>query len=73
MKYDSFHVGIEDPGGQCIVCEKTLRQGQETARLKDGEMWVILCCPLCLSAYQEKPEFYLSLRALRFAEQPRRE
>lgn len=73
MDYDPFHVGLEDPEGQCIVCKKPLRRGQETARLRDGEMWVILCCPLCLDAYQKKPEFYQALRAGRMAERPKQE
>ena len=68
MNHDTFHIGLEDPEGQCIVCGKRVTHGNETARLNVEGSWVILCCPLCFGVYEKKPEVYLALRDLKHSQ-----
>ncbi len=42
----------------CLVCGKGLAQGGGFARIKDGDIMVSLCCPLCLETFQNDPTPY---------------
>jgi len=45
--------------GQCIVCLKAVRQGDELCNMKFGDHIVSVCCPLCFAALQADPPAYL--------------
>lgn len=68
MKFDTFSVGTDDLQGECIVCSKVIRPGQETSRFRVEESDILVCCPFCLSAYEEQPQFFLALREERMSD-----
>ena len=65
-------MSMEDPEGwqidwekHCIVCGKSVLDGEGFAHLRvEGEM-VAVCCPLCFENFEKNPKRYLSLRRLR--------
>jgi predicted nucleic acid-binding Zn ribbon protein len=49
----------------CIVCGKSVLDGEGFAHLRvEGEM-VAICCPLCFENFEKHQKRYLSLRRLR--------
>ena len=49
----------------CIVCGKSVLEGEGFSHIRvEGEM-VALCCPLCFETFEKDPKRYLSLRRLR--------
>jgi len=44
---------------QCAVCEKEIPGGKWTARLKQGDHMVAVCCPLCLDTFEANPKAYM--------------
>ena len=46
---------------QCIVCLKTVREGDSSiCHFNLENHWVTVCCPLCFEALQADPTTYLS-------------
>jgi predicted nucleic acid-binding Zn ribbon protein len=49
----------------CIVCGKSVLDGEGFCHMRvEGEM-VAICCPLCFETFEKNPKRYLSLRRLR--------
>lgn len=49
----------------CIVCGKSVLDGEGYCHMRvEGEM-VTICCPLCFENFEKDPKRYLSLRRLR--------
>jgi predicted nucleic acid-binding Zn ribbon protein len=49
----------------CIVCGKSVLDGEGFCHMRvEGEM-VAICCPLCFETFEKDPKRYLSLRRLR--------
>jgi predicted nucleic acid-binding Zn ribbon protein len=69
---------MEDPDAwqtdwqkHCIVCGKSVLEGQGFAHLKvEGEM-VAICCPLCFETFEKDPKRYLTLRRMRQSDRQR--
>lgn len=48
-------IGWLTEGECCLVCGKEIASGQKAARIRDGEIFVSLCCPLCVETFQKNP------------------
>ena len=49
----------------CIVCGKSVLDGEGFCHMRvEGEM-VAICCPLCFENFEKNPKRYLTLRMLR--------
>ena len=49
----------------CIVCGKSVLEGEGFCHMRvEGEM-VAICCPLYFESFEKDPKRYLSLRRLR--------
>jgi predicted nucleic acid-binding Zn ribbon protein len=49
----------------CIVCGKSVLEGEGYCHMRvEGEM-VAICCPLCFATFEKNPKHYLSLRRFR--------
>jgi len=49
----------------CIVCGKSVLDGEGFCHMRvEGEM-VAICCPLCFETFEKDPRRYLTLRRLR--------
>lgn len=46
----------------CIVCGKSVDEGQGMAHLKVSERMIALCCPLCIETFNKDPMHYVRLR-----------
>jgi hypothetical protein len=44
---------------QCAVCEKGITGGKWFARIRNGQLVVALCCPLCTETFEVDPKPYL--------------
>jgi len=44
----------------CVVCNKGLRPGDALAKLHQSGNTLPICCPLCLEAYLDDPDLYLT-------------
>lgn len=51
----------------CIVCGKSVLDGQGFCHIKVDEEMVAICCPLCFETYENNPQRYLSLHRMRRA------
>ncbi|HET7238120.1 MAG TPA: hypothetical protein VFI76_03795 [Terrimicrobiaceae bacterium] len=60
----------EDFDKQCLVCGKSVDHGEGFCRLKVGEHFIALCCPLCMEVYEKNPERYLVKLAIRRSRPP---
>jgi YHS domain-containing protein len=47
----------------CIVCGKSVDQGEGMCHIKAGARMIALCCPLCIETFNKDPMHYLHLRA----------
>lgn len=48
---------------QCIVCLKTVRDGDSSiCHFNFEHRWVTICCPLCFEAFEIEPRKYLARR-----------
>lgn len=56
----------------CAVCDNNIHGGHWFARRTHGGVTVALCCPLCLDAFEAKPEVYVG-RVATFADMPAKE
>ena len=54
-----------DEGEICVVCGKSLEEGEALAKLHEGENKLSICCPLCMEAYRADPKPYLERLAKR--------
>lgn len=57
MNFDASNMDCEFV--QCAVCEKEIRGGKWSARIRHGGRMVALCCPLCTEAFEANPQPYL--------------
>jgi ribosomal protein L24E len=49
----------------CIVCGKSVLEGEGYCHMRvEGEM-VAICCPLCFETFEKNPKHYLGLHRLR--------
>jgi ribosomal protein L24E len=49
----------------CIVCGKSVLEGEGYCHMRvEGEM-VAICCPLCFETFEKNPKHYLGLRRFR--------
>ena len=49
----------------CIVCGKSVLDGEGFCHMRvEGEM-VAICCPLCFENFENNPKRYLSMRRVR--------
>jgi len=63
---------MEDPDGwrtdwekHCVVCGKSVLEGEGYCHMRvEGEM-VAICCPLCFETFEKDPKRYLTLRRMR--------
>ena len=46
----------------CIVCGKSVDEGQGMCHIKISERMVALCCPLCIETFNKNPMHYVRLR-----------
>ena len=44
---------------QCLVCLKTVRDGDAMVYFPFENHFVTICCPLCMEAFQGDPKSYL--------------
>jgi len=65
-------MSMDDPDGRqtewqkhCIVCGKTVLEGEGYCHMRVEDQMVALCCPLCFETFQKNPKQYLSLRRMR--------
>jgi len=65
-------MSMDDPDGRqtewqkhCIVCGKTVLEGEGYCHMRVEDQMVALCCPLCFETLQKNPKQYLSLRRMR--------
>jgi ribosomal protein L24E len=58
----------------CIVCGKSVLDGEGFCHIQvEGEM-VAICCPLCFETYEKNPKHYLNLQKLRrLARKPKKD
>ncbi len=64
-------MSMEDPDGwqtdwqkHCIVCGKSVLDGEGYCHMKVEGETVAICCPLCFETFEKNPKRYLSLRKL---------
>ena len=57
MNFDATNMDAEFV--QCVVCEKEITGGKWSARIKNGNRMVALCCPLCLETFEANPDIYV--------------
>ncbi len=43
---------------RCIVCGKNVEHGGGMAHIKQGDVMVALCCPLCMKTFEKDPGHY---------------
>ena len=55
----------EDFDKACLVCGKSVDHGAGFCRLKVGEHFIALCCPLCMEVYEKNPQRYLAKLSIR--------
>ena len=59
-------IDLKDWDKRCIVCGKNVEHGRGMAHIKQGDVMVALCCPLCMKTFEIDPERYAAkARALR--------
>jgi predicted nucleic acid-binding Zn ribbon protein len=65
-------MSTEDPVGweidwqkHCIVCGKSVLDGEGFCHMRVEEENVAVCCPLCFETFEKNPRRYLTLRRLR--------
>ncbi len=49
----------------CIVCGKSVSDGEGFCHVRMEGKMVALCCPLCFETFEKDPKHYLRLRRLR--------
>ncbi len=49
----------------CIVCGKSVSEGEGYCHVRIEGKMVALCCPLCFETFEKNPKQYLSLRRFR--------
>jgi predicted nucleic acid-binding Zn ribbon protein len=49
----------------CIVCGKSVLEGEGFCHLQVESEMVAICCPLCFETFEKNPKHYLSLRRIR--------
>ena len=49
----------------CIVCGKSVLDGEGFCHIRVDEEMVAICCPLCFETYEKNPQRYLSLHRMR--------
>lgn len=57
-------------GETCVVCGKAVAGGRGFCELQHEGKSFALCCPLCLETFQNKPDYYASIRILNQALHP---
>ena len=55
----------QDFDKECLVCGKGVEHGEGFCRLKVGEHFIALCCPLCMEVYEKNPQRYLARLTIR--------
>ena len=55
----------QDFDKECLVCGKGVAHEEGFCRLKVGEHFIALCCPLCMEVYQKNPQRYLARLSIR--------
>jgi hypothetical protein len=58
-------IGCVNEHETCVVCGKQLRAGDALAKLHQNGNTLPICCPLCLEAYLQDRELYLTRSARR--------
>jgi ribosomal protein L24E len=65
MSMDDSLAWETDWENHCIVCGKSVLDGEGYCHMRvEGEM-VAICCPLCFENFEKNPKRYLGLRRLR--------
>ena len=54
------YMNLYGPDDHCSVCGKTVAGGRGFAHLKQGGVWVTLCCPLCMETFEKSPLDYVN-------------
>jgi predicted nucleic acid-binding Zn ribbon protein len=49
----------------CIVCGKSVLEGEGFCHMQVEGKMVAICCPLCFETFEKNPKRYLSLRAVK--------
>lgn len=49
---------LDSQGESCIVCGKNVENGRGMAHVRQEEIMVALCCPLCMETFQKDPRHY---------------
>jgi hypothetical protein len=58
-------IGYRDEEPACVVCGKALKPGEALAKMHKEGRKLLICCPLCLDAYEKDPNLYLERLAKR--------
>jgi hypothetical protein len=58
------NAGIKHWSHHCIVCRKTVDQGEGMAHIRVGDEMIAICCPLCFETFNKNPKHYLMLREI---------
>lgn len=61
---DSLDGGV-DWHKHCIVCGKSVLDGEGFSHIRIEGQMVALCCPLCFETFEKNPKHYLGLRKFR--------
>jgi len=51
----------------CIVCGKSVLDGEGFSHIRVDEEMIAICCPLCFETYEKNPQRYISLHRMRRA------
>ncbi len=55
---------------QCLVCLKTVRDGDALVHFPFEKRFVTVCCPLCFEAFEADPKSYLGRKIPPRADNP---